>query len=82
MLLYLQALVDALATNTSLEQLDLRSNAIGLTGCRLLSGLLQEHNSSIRVLSLGGNLDASDGNQAPVLQVRAQHQMHRLSITG
>lgn len=66
---FLQALVEALATNSSLQQLDLRSNAIGLTGCRLLSALLQDHNSSIRALSLAGNMEEPDGTQAPVLQV-------------
>jgi Ran GTPase-activating protein (RanGAP) involved in mRNA processing and transport len=69
LLLRCQALVEALATNSSLQDLDLRSNAIGLTGCRLLSALLQDHNSSIRALSLAGNMEEPDGTQAPVLQV-------------
>jgi Ran GTPase-activating protein (RanGAP) involved in mRNA processing and transport len=65
----LQALMEALATNSSLQELDLRSNAIGLTGCRMLSALLQDHNSSIRALHLAGSLEEPDGTQAPVLQV-------------
>lgn len=65
----LQALTEALAANSNLQDLDLRSNAIGLTGCRLLSSLLQDHNSSIRALSLAGNMEEPDGTQAPVLQV-------------
>jgi Ran GTPase-activating protein (RanGAP) involved in mRNA processing and transport len=56
----MQALSKALAMNSSLVHLDLRSNAVSLVGCRLLSELLQGGNSSIRCLQLSGNMGSTE----------------------
>lgn len=50
-----KCLVDALGTNKTLEALDLKSNTIGLMGCRMLSSLLKERNATIRHLAISGN---------------------------
>lgn len=39
----------------SLLRLDLRSNGVGLLGCKALSGLLKERNSSLAALGMAGN---------------------------
>lgn len=61
-----QALTKALATNSSIEHLDLRSNAVSLAGCRFLSELLQGGNSSIHCLHLSGNMSGTEAAVAVV----------------
>ncbi|KAG2483285.1 hypothetical protein HYH03_017832 [Edaphochlamys debaryana] len=48
-------LAEGLGRNTSLTALDLRSNAIGLIGCRALGAALRERNAGVRALAVGGN---------------------------
>lgn len=43
-----KALVEVLEANVTLRYLDLRSNAIGLTGARLMNTLLKERNDTIK----------------------------------
>ena len=48
-------IVDSLVKNRSLQVLGLQSNSIGLSGCRLLTGVLRDHNFVIQDLRVGGN---------------------------
>ncbi len=56
--------MEALEKNSSLQSLELQFNSIGLVGCRLLSTMLRDRNSTLTKLKVSGN-DAED----EVLQV-------------
>jgi len=58
----LQRVIDAIGGNHKLEMLDLSSNNIGSEGCRALARLLQDPDSSLRVLALDRNVIDDTGS--------------------
>nr|BCL66095.1 Flagellar autotomy protein 1 [Volvox africanus] len=58
------ALAAALGRNSSLASLDLRSNGVGLAGCRSLSVALRERNTTVRQLAMAGNEMEDEALQA------------------
>ncbi|GLI62908.1 Flagellar autotomy protein 1 [Volvox africanus] len=58
------ALAAALGRNSSLTSLDLRSNGVGLAGCRSLGAALRERNTTVRQLAMAGNEMEDEALQA------------------
>lgn len=55
-------------------RLDLRSNGVGLLGCKALSSLLKDRNASINKLSMAGN--AADNMILEVRRARRLQPQH------